>query len=853
MTLLIQVALLAAALGQAQTAQVVVRDTTPASFDLPTESTTITVRSGYSMPVLIRLPLAVGVARADLPAGLDAQVCNGANNARLCLQWRLAAGATTTLDLQALSPFISDPIRIEVVSETGTAINVLEAHPPQARLRTGLRGFTTSRKAPIAVWETAEAKKADQNRMVPLENFRSSDYHAFVQLDVEQATPELQQLLGTNGQLVSCPMAPGVCARFVVPANGSASLPAAMLDKFATSSTPSIVLREPDGTVPASAVVQVNLDPVPPDTTQAVAIRAIDGGSGPAIPLDNTGIGDWDYVNPRKAPLVVSPGWTVLVFENRTGDRTFVVAVPVNNATATRGGRVDAVAEGLKIEPCKHVPGVQCAIVTVSPGSIQTIPLNRLVEPSRPVVRFQVAFFEEDAAPANATGFFRTSLAAYETPSRVAWGLFGRINGTTEPELPKDADGQDIRISPETTYDARTTSSMSGLVRLNVKPALGDRADADVDLLFKQSILGGLDTRIPGTKRDLDPVSVPKYRLTIFGKNGVQFSFGKFTFVETPLLAEAGEGFRLNWRNWGLARIVKRESDTHIPDRHNRDQDTWILQANNIGIRGTTPVKTLNFAALVGTDDLAENDKRYFSLYAEAFLASPTVVPMGPIQGSLAVLYSERTFETRAADTPDGEGTVFFGTITWTHLGVDKSKASQSPEKAAPRSTHRTFGLILARGTADNDDTTDRNEAYFGEAGRFGIDTMFLGSFESRLGEKPPFPRHALAGKSYLGLTYTEERLTLLMPLRWAAAILRIPDEDIVSQRATLRWHTFRLADPVFGSRGPGYEWSYENFLETPRGVRVGLSASLLQPSSSLDGLFRRDPWKFTSFIQVQM
>jgi hypothetical protein len=730
---------------------------------------------------------------------------------------------------------------------------------PENRFEIDDTGFaaTFTRADAMTLWKSPEDKKQriDTTALVFV-NKTNSPYNVYFPVDAAGPDSPLRTLLANSApdvRLVNCPMTPGVCGEIQIAAGATRQFPAKILDLYAPSPIAQFVIRAADGAVPANDIAYVSLDPDDPArrTQDDVPSREFNGDTGAVVPLDNTGISDWDYLNPRKPPLVIRTTptrWTVLGFENRTVDRTFVVAVPVNSETSTRGGRADAAAEGLKIEACKHVEGRQCAILTLPPGTSEAVSLDRIIDADRPVVRFQVNFFEEETAPAYATGYVRTSSAPFENPSRVGWSLFGKITGSQDPEFVKDDAGEDIRITPDLRYESRHTASMSGLARLNVKPTLGDRAEADVDLLFKQSILGGIDARIPGAKRDLDPVSVPKYRFTIFGQNGLQFSFGKFPFLETTLLAESGDGFRFNWRNFGVARILKRESSANVPERENDDHDVWIAQANNL-LTSIAPLRSINLTAVGGRDDRQGNNRRYWTLGGEAFLAAPAVLGAGPLQGSVGVFYSRRTLDEPSLEVPKGDGTVAHGTVTWTHMAVNPGA------KPGSKTAQRSIGFTLAGGTANRvnqaPDTT--NQGYFGESGRFAPDSLFLGSFDPRFGAKPSFAPHPLAGKTYMALAYTEERLVFLQPLRWIAAALKVPDGDIVSQRATFRLQRYRFADTLFGTRDPGQELTFENFLETPRGVRVGLSLNRYVPSASFDSMFRRDPWKLTTFLQVQM
>ncbi len=797
-----------------------------------------------------------------LPAPLVVE-CGMPESPELCASWRLGPGESVDLPMVFILARAAAPLEIRVAldgSRTGV-VRSLAVNP--VRIDIDDRGFTRTTTAadPIRLWYSVNDKKQrGESTVIVFRNTGSSTQRVYFQVDAPSPGTSVRAGLMARARqvrLVNCPMVPGVCGELELPPAAEGIVPAALLDSFATTAAPQLTVRGPEGRVPPvdTATLALEVEDPAKAVRQRVPYRAFDGESGAVVPLDNTGIADWDYLNARKAPLVVGastpqPGvapltpWTVLGFENRTVDRTFVVAVPVNGETGTRGGKVAAAAEGLKIEPCKHVADTPCAILSISPGTTKTVPLARLIDGKRPIVRFQLNFFEEDASPAYPTGYVRTSTAVFENPSRAVWSLFGRISGSFDPELPKDANGDDVRITETARFGSRTTASMSGVARLNLKSALGDRAEGDVDLLFKQTVLGGIDQRIPGARRDLDPVSVAKYRMTIFAQNGLQFSFGKFPVLDTPVLSESGDGFGFSWRNFRLSRILKRESAANVPDTANDDSDVWIGQANNLLARGG-PLRSINLTAIRGSDRRKDNDRKYWTAGAEAFIASPT----GPVQGSGGVFYSRRDVDGPTAAVPDGEGVMGYGTLTWSILAVDAGPAVK---------LKRSLSTTVAFGTADRvpeePGAADvKNEGYFGESARFAPDTLFLASFDSRLGEKPPFARHSLSGKSYFSAAYTEERHIALMPLAWIAAWLTIPDSDIVSRRVTLRVSQYRYVEPLFGTRNPGFEVSYDNTIETPRGVRVGLTVSKFFSSDQFDRLFRRDPWRLVTFVQVQM
>jgi hypothetical protein len=808
---------------------------------------------------LIRTPKAPEMAP---PRGTAAVSCADGPNG--CAAWTLAPGAVLDLSTEFVRTFAQQPVRILVLDPSGkvlsvTAVTLLDPATPTIILGTGGFVGAATGSAPFIVWQSSADKRDRPDAVLVIDNQADTAFQLFFLLDVPtdphsgRRPPLVDSADGLR--LQNCPMMPGVCGAIDVPARRQVLIPAKLLDSYAPSSTVHLVARTVGGIVPPSDVSVISLDP-PPDagagpSRSNIPRREFNGDAGAVVALDNTGIADWDYLNPRRAPLIVQDQWTVFGFENRTSDRTVVVAVPVNARTASRAGRAAAADRGLAIEPCKHVDGQQCAILTLAPGTSRALSLDDLVDPDRPVIRFLVSFFDEDVTPAQTIGYARTSLAAYESPSRTAWGLLAKISGSTDPFLPRDATGAAKRITSDAPFETLATSSMQGLARLNTKPTLGDRADADIDLLFEQAALGGKDARLPtaGAPNDLNAVSVPKYKFTIYGQDGIQFAFGKFQFLDTVLLSEGGEGFRFSWRNFGVGRILKRESANNIADVDNHDHDVWIAQANNLLTDNAGSLRSINLTALYGHDRSTSStsptgvttevpDRTYWTAGAEAFFAVPEL----HLQGSTGVFHSRRRVDPATAAVPDGDGTMGYLTATLSVFG--------GKPDAKARTVQRSVGVLLAGGSADGADTPTKNDGYLGESAKFSQDSLFLAALDPLIGVQPAFAPNTLSGKGFLGFTFTDQTFS---PLDWIAGLLQIPSTDIVSRRTTLKYNAYRYTNLVLGVKHPGDEFGVEFAVETPRGVRVSLAYNRFFTAAGFDSLFPKDPWRLTAFIQLQL
>ncbi len=795
-------------------------------------ATVVTISNPATAARQVWMPLDPGKAPAlsGGPAGATRVSCKDNGVEMPCAAWTVAPGATVEIPLAFIDAYAGGPARLLGVDERGAALATIRlAFATLVELND--EGFSAprTRATPLPVWATETQKKGRATAALVLANQSNTrTLRVYFRLNLTRGASGVQTPildLAPQVTLIYCPMTPAVCGMVELLPGDRRTVPVELLERFRGDRTIQLLARLAGGLVPPADITHVTLDPLTPPGRQ-IPSRQFDGTSGAVVPLDNTGIVDWNYLNPRTPPKIDAPGWTVFGFENRTGDRTFVVSVPVN----------ETAGEPLKIDQCKHVDG-RCALLTVSPGTTQTIPLAYLFNAERPVIRFQAAFFEETTSPAYAVGYARMGDSTPESPSRMAWGVVGQISGTRELEFEKDDQDNDKRIDAVAPHPGRTVSLMTGVARLNAKPNLGDRADADIDLLFKQSPLGGKDARLPGSAGDLNAVSVPKYRFTVYGSNGVQLSLGKFTFVDSTLVTEAGEGFRLNWRNFGVARLLKRESAKNVADRDNDDHDLWIGQANNLLAR-SGPLRSINVTAIYGHDRAQASEKRYWTYGGEAFFAVPGL----SVKGSGGAFRSRKRVATPTGMAPHGDGTVWLLTATRSWLGT-------APGKNV-RTVRRSLGLTAAGGSNDRPETAAFDEGYLGESTKFAPDIIFLASFDQRLGPKPLWPRAGLSGKSYWNVAFTEEALPI-SPLTWIAEVLKI--KDVISQRTVARLHGYRYATPMLGVRDPGHEWSVEFQIETPKGVRCSLAFSSFMSGTGLDAVFTREPIRVVAFLQVQM
>ena len=812
---------------------------------LPFEGDTVRIRNGAPGPRTLLLPLRTTdlapllqpiAGAAGMPTGAHFVACEFGSG--LCATWTMQPSQTIDIPLRVLRANTTDgvlPTQFVVRDGDGKTIRTPLWFAAQKPITLNASGFLEP--GTPAAPRTPEAAPGLNGRAMTaaiVRNTHDAPYALYLEVGGAPAGP-LAQLAGLAGfTFIDCPMKAGVlCATATVPPDGTIRIPLALLDALFPGHRLDMMVRGAGGAVPVNALTTLQLQTPSSGTPQpagrtGLATELRPGVRGLLVQLDNTGIADWDFLNPRNPPVLEGAG-TEIAFANRTVDRTFVVAVPVNRETAG----------DLKVEACRHAADLQCTILTISPGTTQYIRREAVTIPQRPLVRFTVSFFDDAVAPTRSLGFFRTSTASYESPSGFPWGLTAQIAGAQNPEFLKDANNQDERITEDTPYDGRMTSALSGLARMTVKPNLGDRANAEVDLLLHQRNLGGTDARlVSGQRSDLDPVSIPRYVVSVYAMNGVQFTFGKQQFLDTNLLAEAGEGFRFSYRNFGVVRLLKRESAERIPNRENDDHDVWIAQANHLPIPRSRSLRSVSLSGVYGRDDRPESKRTYWSAGIEAFFSVPAL----SVQGVASVVHNRRDPEAESDSNRRGEGTVGLFTATW-------SKLSPAP---APK-VQRSVSLTYAQASSDRLNTTTVDEGFVGESGKFAPDILFLGSFVSRLGPAPnplPLIPPGLSNKSYVAVAYNEETFSLL---EWVATLIGVPPEDVISRRTTVRYHRYRFREAILGTRHPGDEVGIDFTIETPRGIRTQLGYSRFLSAPSFTGLFRKEPWRLAASISLSM
>lgn len=529
----------------------------------------------------------------------------------------------------------------------------------------------------------------------------------------------------------------------------------------------------------AAGQVEITESPVPDqeqtqtfDTVEAPESRSrTSGRAAVSIPLDDTGVGDWRFLNPRQ-PQSVSQGF-VIEFENRT-DRAFEVTVRVVLSLATFSGETpppliyDGLTTGspgpptgevvVPLEDCTTgAEGLVCtASINIGAFGSGEFPYEVLIAQGGKIpANFTVRFFEEEESPARSTAYLVAGEYENQTVSPKSVATLMAVAGFGASKDPflvdRSATSRNCPfLCPDKPYDGAERSHMTGSGRIDVTQTYGNLLDGKVSLTFKEGDLGGGD----GT---LD-VKLSQYRFNIYSEYGVTFHYGKFQFLAPSsgiAINETGEGARLARHNYSLSRILRRESSKNVADRENRDDSLWVFEATNIGIaeffkreemlnedKGVLRLfRTLSLVALQGEDRKGPEEREdpatklkemvfvghEYSTYGGQINFTRPPQPgksgAGAFYGTLSGYWSRR--EAKEENAPcgnalhvcDGEGRV--GLLTITHpFAVDKEGKSKG-----------NVTVTVGTGSGDDPSTPNEDEGYIGERATFAPDQIFLASF----------------------------------------------------------------------------------------------------------------------------
>jgi hypothetical protein len=557
---------------------------------------------------------------------------------------------------------------------------------------------------------------------------------------------------------------------------------------------------------------------------------------------------------------------TVVELSNYSLERTFSVVFDIpeplqmrraGDAAARTNAKEDfEKATGMKLGDCGGTP-VSCKLVLLLPFQAPKTVRPTLFIPRDPPdeelafyswykylsvsqlpISFSVNFFDENATPAESTGYMSlVPLSALKEPSsKTAWILSPTISASRDP-LVTDTSS----FSPDAPFQGDVRRVMSGTARLQLKQTLGARADATVDFGFKSGVLGEKD--------QTGKVSVPTYQVNVNSIPGLRLSFGRFLFASPAqgiAVKEQGEGFRIGFRNRvGIGTFVRRESLDGTPDTGNRDNKVVLLEVNNVAGRRWNSIRGFNFLVSAGQDRAPKTEH----MYATAGFDTAFSIEDSPFAGTFAYYHSRRWKPGGETDPPlfAGRGNVALLTLGYTVF------EKVTPETIVKRKPLASLRWEWGFGSGDDLRTDKRDEGFLGETSSFSPDTIFLSTFAAKLKDVGPGIT-GLRKKHYLGLVYQEERFT---PLDIVAKALKIPPSDVASRllRAGARVYYFTSSIAAGNPERPGgYELFCESQIETPAGVRSILQLAHYRPGQAVRPYFKnRGLWSLVAKVTVAL
>ena len=620
-----------------------------------------------------------------------------------------------------------------------------------------------------------------------------------------------------------------------------------------------------------------------PDEDRIIAMERVASAATPGglvyealVQLDGTGISDWRFLNPRRMhrvcvfallPAACSDVETDapvdLVFDNTMTDRVLIATftgIPVSQ----RGAFLEVEA-GMKVS-CSDGT---CTASSQLPRGRTRIPVRVLHRAysqgilGKPV-QFTVAKFVEDVPLSNNRGYFTVVAVANtrELPSSSSWSFIGQAAAMYEPDLSglfepcakeeKDC-AKTARITTVRTLDGQQRTHVNGTARLGFTQSLGARADADVELQIKKGDLGGDAATVE--------VTPTKYRLNINASNGSIISGGRYTFADPSqsiAISESGEGLSVRYKYFEIGHLFKHETgqarvqrligdavdDDPDNDRDLEDGDhsTTIVQFREVATPGGH--FRLNAIGLYGQSRPLGVRSNYWTGGGDATYLLPSINAMQ----TLSVYHSRRDSSAPLKDGTDkASGTAWLLTSSYTNF--DRSAAT---EDSHPNDF--TVGLLVGRGTGDKAGSATEREDYLGETAGFSPDLIFLnslagafgidGATEGRVGE-------GLSNKLYVGASFDTPKYSLL---KWVARALRT-DEDVEKESigTTLRYHWYRLNEPVLGEHFAGQEVDVDFRIESPAKVKYTFSLGMYFPGAAIKPMVTQMQWKVAGNLSVKM
>lgn len=649
-----------------------------------------------------------------------------------------------------------------------------------------------------------------------------------------------------------------------------------------------------------ASVLQPPVPPPPPSPLVVVPVQLDDTYK---VPLNNTGIADVHYLNPRLPfPVVRTSKGTKVIngveFQNRTFDRKFDVTMKITlkqDASIVDSGVLkklkdlpltDSGKEGdaarktaetyyhvQHLGSCKKTDkeeGMACTVTVTITRSMQAggalFSARLLNDATDTTLTFKVRRFGENDKLSRSKGYLRLDgeedkpIENDENPTTVT--PVASVGLTVDPRLA--ATGDDEIINTDNPLNGERHTHFPGSARLDVEQDIGNRARVDLAFKFNKADFGDA-TDSKGN------VSASQYKVTVTALNMTTLEFGKYDFVDPGdgiAFTESGQGFSLsrpfNFATIRASYLIKQEgastrvsnplppASADTPDAPKRDHADAIVEVNNINLRENV---ALNLLGLYGSDDADADPHVYRAVGFESFFtfheirgkrsgndnAPPDQCNEAP---SAQLGGSLAAFRANRSGKSRGKGTTALGRLVGNFGIRDCAKAD---EATIPHTLTFSAGL----GSSDKASTSNVNEGYIGEEQDFAPDELFFGRFDAALnkGDATRFTSTGLSNKIYTAIEYTNNDWSLL---RAAAHAVGVDDADIVSQSTTISARHYRFRDTLLPTKDLGTELAAVFDIETPQSVTVKLGVAYFMPSGALSSLMRKNVWSVAASVKLE-
>jgi hypothetical protein len=609
-------------------------------------------------------------------------------------------------------------------------------------------------------------------------------------------------------------------------------------------------------------------DPQPRPYAGTIPIRGVDAVR-PAllVPLDNTGIANPRFLNPRQPPAVfpqLPPGQTApsrnerIEFSNVTFDRILLVTFEAELSETDPDDPCDpqTLPPGVTIECPKDEGSPPRAKVRLQIGPQQSVALpvawflRKATGSGKHPFPFTVDFFETVEAPANSKGYLSilpvdpNDLGAEpKTPFDPKFSVSASRVAGTSTDRTCFADATKDRCA----WTGDTVERFPVNASVELYDRLGWRGDALAVLSYQRTDLGD---------GAADSTEAVQYWARVFGSNGTTLQVGRFDFLKPAdgiAIAESGEGARFlltpqfaNDRGFSavVGYLVKRESASGKPDDADRDHDAWTLDVGPIGLPARY-LRRISFHAVYGderldqVEDAAAEKKEVVSRDYVSYGGELHFGVGDRLYGRLAAYRSERD-SRRPEELADGRGEVGL---------LQASTPLLWTETDGRRQPRTLLSLLVAAGSGD-DAATPLDEGYIGESSAFSDGSVFFSMLAGRLRSSDGRVEPSLSNK-WIGSLQVTHTGPLLLETISRALQFKEPGTETTTIRLT-------RVERMRGNGLPrtlGDELALDFKLEKPKGIFWSLGGAYFEADERFvaTDLVSDEPWRWAMGVSLKL